>query len=153
MLKDHQELLSALNAHNVKYLVVGGHAVGVHSEPRGTKDLDIFIKADPQNAAAVFEALLEFGAPLQDVSPADFANDADTIYQIGQPPSRVDILQSLPGITFDQAWQNRIPASFGPDIPVNIISQPDLIQNKTAVGRPQDLIDIEKMKAAKQTRK
>jgi len=74
MLKDQKEVLAALNAHGVKYLVVGGHAVSIHSEPRGTKDLDVFIKADEENSKAVFAAFADYGAPLAGMSPADLAD-------------------------------------------------------------------------------
>jgi len=85
-----KELLHAFNAHAVKYLVIEGYAFGVHAEPRGTKNLDLFIRMDQENSEAVFRALAEYGAPLAGLSPADF-RDGST-YQIGQPPERVDIL-------------------------------------------------------------
>src|SRR5438105_5316903 len=91
MPKDLKELLRAFNDRGVKYLVIGGYAYGVHAEPRATKDLDIFIRADEENSQAVFRALVQFGAPLEGLSPADFM-DGST-FQIGQPPARIDLLQ------------------------------------------------------------
>jgi hypothetical protein len=87
MLKDQRDLLVAFNAHGVKYLVVGAHAVGVHAEPRGTKDLGILIQADPDNSEAVFAALAEFGAPLAGMSPSDFNDAPGSVFQIGAPPA------------------------------------------------------------------
>jgi hypothetical protein len=106
MPKDLKELLRAFNDQGVKYLIVGGYAFGVHAEPRATKDLDLFIRADEENSQALFRALAQYGAPLGDLSPADFMDG--TVFQVGQPPARVDILQHIDGISFDQAWENRI---------------------------------------------
>src|SRR5450756_2262700 len=98
--QDHADLLSALNAHGVKYLVVGGYAVGAYSQPRATKDLDVFILCSEENSHAVFRALAEFGAPLAGYEPADF-NDRGSYSQMGEPPLRVDILQVLSGVDFE----------------------------------------------------
>ncbi len=106
MPKELKELLSAFNDHAVKYLIVGGYAFGVHAEPRATKDLDLFIRPDKENSQALFRALAQYGAPLDGLSPDDFMDD--TVFQIGQPPARVDILQHIDGISFDEAWENRI---------------------------------------------
>jgi len=148
MLKDQRELLSVFNAHDVKYLVVGGHAVGIHAEPRGTKDLDIFIKADAENSRAVFAALAEYGAPLAGMTPADFNDKPTSIFQIGVPPGRVDIILGIAGVTFDEAWETRVEEVLGGDVPAHIISREHLIRNKLAVGRLQDLADVEKIREA-----
>lgn len=146
MPQDLKELLSAFNKHGVKYLVVGGYAFGVHAEPRATKDLDLFIRSDELNGAAVYRALTQYGAPLDGLSPRDFI-DGST-FQIGQPPARVDILQSIDGLTFDEAWQNRIEGLIDEEVNVNVISRNDLIRNKLASGREQDLLDAKKLRAA-----
>lgn len=146
MPQDLKELLSAFNKHGVKYLVVGGYAFGVHAEPRATKDLELFIRSDELNAAAVYRALTQYGAPLDGLSPRDFI-DGST-FQIGQPPARVDILQSIDGLTFDEAWQNRIEGLIDEEVNVNVISRNDLIRNKLASGREQDLLDAKKLRAA-----
>ena len=104
MPEDLKELLPAFNDHGVKYLIVGGYAFGVHAEPRATKDLNIFIRSDEENSKAVFRALAQYGAPVEDLTPSDFA----ATFQIGQPPTRIDILQSIDGISFDAAWENRV---------------------------------------------
>jgi hypothetical protein len=146
MPKDLKELLHAFNDHGVKYLVVGGYAYGVYLEPRATKDLDIFISSDEANSQAVFRALTQFGAPLNGLSPADFM-DGST-FQIGQPPARVDILQHIDGIGFEEAWKNRIEGVMDGEIRVFVISKNDLVRNKLASGREQDILDVKKLQAA-----
>jgi hypothetical protein len=146
MPKDLKELLRVFNDHGVKYLVVGGYAYGVHAEPRATKDLDIYIGSDESNSKAVFRALSEFGAPLDGLSPADFV-DGST-FQIGQPPARIDLLQQIDGIGFEEAWKNRIQGLIDGDIPVMVISRKDLIRNKVATGREQDVLDAKKLRAS-----
>jgi hypothetical protein len=146
MLKDQKDLLVAFNAHGVKYLVIGAHAVGVHAEPRGTKDLDLFIKSNEENSKAVFAALADFGAPLAGVTPDDFNDQPSSVFQLGVEPARVDILQGIAGVTFDEAWNNRVERLLDTDIPAHIISFEHLIQNKLASGRYQDLADVEKLR-------
>jgi hypothetical protein len=148
MLKDQKDLLEKFNELGVKYLVIGGHAVGVHSEPRGTKHLDVLIKADPENSRAVFAALAEFGAPIAGLTPEDFNDKPTSVFQMGVPPSRIDILQAIEGVDFDQAWSNRLETFIDDKVPTHVISREDLIQNKLAVGRLQDLLDVEKMREA-----
>ena len=148
MNKDLKDILCALNAHHVEYLVVGAYAVGVHSEPRATKDLDILIRSSVENSQAVFRALAEYGAPLSGLSPASFRDEPGSIFQIGLPPLRVDILQRIAAIDFDEAWQNRVEALVEDEVPAHVISREDLIKNKLAVGRLQDLADVEKIREA-----
>jgi predicted nucleotidyltransferase len=146
MTKDFKDLLRAFNANAVKYLIIGGHALSVHSEPRTTKDLDLFIGSEPENAKAAFRALTQFGAPLQGMSEADFVDG--TTFQIGQPPNRIDVLQQISGITFDEAWANRIDGSIDGEVQAPVISREDLIRNKLASGREQDLLDVKVLRAA-----
>lgn len=146
MLKDQKDLLRAFNEHGVEYLVVGGHAVGFHSEPRGTKDLDVWIRSNPANANAVFSALRDFGAPLAGISPDDFSEHPEAVFQIGVPPSRVDVLQDVSGLKFEEAWQHRVDRMADADLTVHVISREDLIRNKEASGRFIDLADVEKLK-------
>jgi hypothetical protein len=148
MFQDQKDLLVLFNKYGVKYLVIGGYAVGIHSEPRGTKDLDLFIKADQENSERVFRALAEFGAPVAGMSPSDFNDSPTSIFQMGSPPSRIDILQGVEAIDFDEAWANRTEDAVGGDIPAHFISRADLIRNKLAVGRHQDLADVEKLREA-----
>ena len=144
--EDLKDLLRAFNANAVKYLVVGGYAFGVHAEPRATKDLDLFIQPSQENSQAVFRALAQFGAPLDGLGPADFMDG--TIFQIGQPPARVDILQQIDGISFDEAWVNRVEGLVDGEVPAVVISREDLIRNKLASGREQDVLDVKKLRGA-----
>lgn len=138
---DFTDLLSVFNAKNVRYLVIGGYAVIQYAEPRYTKDLDIWISVDKENAVAVYNALKEFGAPLTAMSESDFAEEG-YFYQIGRPPMRVDILMGIPGVDFEKAWQRRVEVDFD-GLSVKFISRDDLIMAKKASGRPQDLIDAD----------
>jgi hypothetical protein len=146
MPKDFKDLLRALNANAAEYLIVGGYALAVHLIPRMTKDLDLFIRSDPENAKAVFRALAQFGAPLEGMTEADFVDG--TIFQIGQEPDRIDILQRIDGVSFDEAWANRIEGAVDGEVPASVISRDDLIRNKLASGREQDLLDVKKLRAA-----
>jgi hypothetical protein len=102
MEKDQRDLLREFNAHNVRFLIVGGYAFSFYTEPRATKDLDIFIDRSPENALRVFRALATFGAPLTGMSPKDFEN-IDAFFQVGVAPSRIDILQTIEAVDFDAA--------------------------------------------------
>lgn len=141
MNSDFNELLRAFNDAGVKYLIVGGHAVMLYSEPRYTKDLDIWVEASAGNAAKVFAALARFGAPLSGLSEADFAQEG-FFYQLGRPPARVDILMSVDGVRFDEAWPNRTEAAFGNGT-AWFIGRTELIRNKRATARHIDLHDAE----------
>src|ERR1700749_4500737 len=139
MPKDLKDLLRVFNQEGVRYLIVGGYAYGVHAEPRATKDLDVFIGSDETNSKAVFRALYEFGAPLEGLSTGDFMYGST--FQIGQPPARIDILQRIDGVDFEDAWKDRIEGNIDGSIPVLLISREHLIRNKMASGRNQDMHD------------
>lgn len=141
---DFKELLSIFAAHNVRYLIVGSYAVMKYSEPRFTKDLDLLIALDRNNANAVFSALKEFGAPLTNLTPDDFTQPG-YFYQMGRPPLRVDIMMSIPGVEFESAWAQR-EITVIDDIALPFISLPDLMKAKQAGGRPQDLTDLKHLK-------
>jgi hypothetical protein len=145
---DFRELLKIFEKHKIRYLVVGGYAVMKYSEPRFTKDLDVLIAPDQDNANAVYSALKEFGAPLENLTSDDFTHE-DYFYQMGRAPLRVDIMMSIPGISFDEAWENRKVVELN-DLKILFISRSDLIRSKEASGRPQDMIDIDKLKEAEQ---
>ncbi len=140
---DFKELLNLFKKHNVKYLVVGGYAVMLYTEPRFTKDLDLLISIEIKNATAVYNALKEFGAPLADLSVKDFSQEG-YFYQMGRPPMRVDILMSIPGVKFSSAWSRRKRLTID-GIEMNFISKEDLIASKKASGRSQDLIDVKNL--------
>lgn len=149
MHSDYKELLSALNAFRVKYLIVGAYAVSIHAQPRATRDIDILIRADAANAEAVFAALARFGAPLQDLTAADF-RELGPFFRLGREPVGVDILTSIPGIQFDAAWDRRVENVVDPTsgLKANFISREDLIAAKLASGRTQDLADVEAIRKA-----
>ena len=151
MNSDFKELLKTFNDYQVKYLVIGGYAVMKYTEPRYTKDLDIWVKADKENAAGVYKALQGYGAPLTGMSEDDFAHEG-YFYQIGVAPVRIDILMSIEGIGFDEAWENRVESDVG-GIQAFFISKRDLIKSKRATGRPQDIIDAELLALSDKTAK
>ena len=140
---DFSDLLKIFNARNVRYLVIGGYAVVQYAEPRYTKDLDLWISTDAENAKAVYAALHEFGAPLAGLTEKDFSEEG-YFFQMGVPPIRVDVLMGIPGLRFDDAWKNRLTVDFD-GIEVVFISKQDLITSKRASGRPQDLIDADSL--------
>ncbi len=144
---DFRELLKIFEKYKIRYLVVGGYAVMKYSEPRFTKDLDVFIATDKNNANGVYSALKEFGAPLENLTPDDFAQKG-YFYQMGRAPLRVDIMMSIPGVEFNEAWENREVVELD-ELKILFISRSDLIRAKEASGRPQDKIDIEKLKKTK----
>ena len=135
-----KELLSVLDRCGAKYLVVGGYAVMLYTEPRYTKDLDIWVEASPENALLVFKALAEFGAPLAGIHAEDFTTP-DLIYQLGVAPSRIDVLTSISGVSFEDAWTRRKEADFG-DVLALFISLED-------PGQRVDLADCERLEDAK----
>lgn len=139
--RDFKELLSVLEKHEVRYLVIGGYAVMLYSEPRWTKDLDIWIATDAANSNAVFAALREFGAPLTGLSEKDFA-EPGYFYQMGNPPLRVDVMMDIPGVDFESSWERRNTRMIE-GLPIHFISREDLVSAKLAAGRDQDLKDVE----------
>jgi predicted nucleotidyltransferase len=143
--KDYKEMLQCLLGENVRFLLVGAYAVAVHGFPRATKDIDFFVWATPDNAANLMRALTKFGAPLHDISEADLSAEG-TVFQIGNSPRRIDIITNISGVTFEQAYANKATIFIeGMEVPV--ISLQDLIANKRASARLQDLADIEKLES------
>lgn len=140
---DFKDLFRTFNEENVEFLVVGAHAVMFYTEPRYTKDLDLWINPTPENSVRVFAALRRFGAPLSGISPEDFTNP-DLVYQIGVEPNRFDILMSISGVEFGEAWAHRQPTAYDGE-PIHILGKNDLMLAKKASGRPQDLLDLEKL--------
>jgi hypothetical protein len=149
MYQDYKDLLSAFHAHGVRYLVVGAYAVIFHAQPRFTKDIDLFIKADPANAQATYTALAAFGASLQGIQPEEFA-DRGSFFRFGRDPHGFDILPDIPGVDFESAWERRVEGLIDPEsgFKAYFISAPDLIASKLAAGRPQDLADAEAIRKA-----
>jgi hypothetical protein len=140
MNRDFVEMLSALSAAGADYLIVGAYAMAAHGWPRATGDIDIWVRPTPDNAARVMQALEAYGAPLFDLS-ADDLTRPDTVFQIGVPPGRVDILSGVSGIEFAEAWASRITVTLA-GVEVSAIGFDALLKNKLAAGRPKDLADI-----------
>jgi len=145
LLPDQLDLLSVFLAHGVRLLVVGGHAVNIYTEPRYTNDLDVLVSGDEANGQAIYRALAEFGAPLQGVTPQDFINKPKQYFQVGVPPARVDVLQSIPAVSFEEAWKRATSVEIKGHA-VRFLSREDLIRNKLAAGRPKDLVDAKELR-------
>jgi hypothetical protein len=150
MHQDFKELLSAFNAGQVRYLIVGGYAVSFHAQPRATKDLDILIGADAENSSAVFAALAKFGAPIEGLSAKDFA-EPENFFRMGTPPVMVDIMPKITGVEFEEAWIRRVDVQIDDDLSVPFISRQDLLIAKLAAGRAQDLIDVDALRESSQS--
>jgi len=141
--RDFAEMLSALSEAGAEFLIVGAHALAAHGTPRATGDLDVWVRPTPANARRVMQALTAFGAPLHDLTLDDLTR-SDTVFQIGVPPSRVDILTGVSGVQFDDAWPRRVALDVE-GAAVSVISREDFIRNKRAIGRPKDLADIDSL--------
>ena len=142
---DFKDLFRILNDARVRYIVVGAHAVAYHTEPRFTKDLDLWVEPSAANATRVWEALARFGAPLQSVTRADLA-DPQLVYQIGVEPNRIDVMMGVEGVTFPTAWRNRVRTTYG-GVRIYVLARSDLVRAKRAAGRPQDLLDLQRLTA------
>jgi hypothetical protein len=139
---DYKELLLLLNEFDVEYLIVGGFAVMKYGEPRYTKDLDVWVHNSSENSVRVVRALKKFGAPIEHdgVGPSTF-EEKQVVYQIGIAPVRIDILTSITGVEFAEAWKKRVASTFF-GVPVHFICLDDLRANKRALGRSSDLKDL-----------
>lgn len=136
-------MLEALGQEGVEFVVVGAFALAAHGVPRATGDIDIWVRPTPTNANRILAALASFGAPLMahGISARDFETP-DLVYQLGLPPHRIDLLTSVDGLRFEEAWARRTSATlFGLEVP--ILAREDLITNKRATARPRDLLDVE----------
>lgn len=145
------DLLAAFRACGVRYLIIGGWAVSIHAQPRATKDLDIFVSPEPSNIEAVYEALMRFGAPLNNMDRTQFL-ESGTFFRVGAPPCQVDIFPAIPGLKFETCWPNRLEVPLDADnmLTANIISAEDLIAAKVASGREQDVADAHAIRRAQQ---
>jgi hypothetical protein len=141
--RDFRDLFSTFAAFEVRFLVVGGYAVAFHAEPRYTKDLDVWIDPEPGNARRAWKALAAFGAPMADLREGDLS-DPGMVFQMGLPPNRIDILTSIEGLAFPEAWSRRALSKYA-DVEIAYLSRADLIVNKRAVGRPQDDLDVQRL--------
>jgi hypothetical protein len=148
---DFKELLLTFNAHDVEYLIVGAHALAAHGHVRATKDLNVWVRPAESNAQKVLQALTDFGAPLGDLTAADLSKK-DTIFQIGVPPLRIDIITDVDGVDFSDAWPDRVETLFG-GVPAFVISRHHLITNKKTAARLQDLADVQQLEIDPKTKR
>jgi predicted nucleotidyltransferase len=142
--EDFEEFVRLLNRHNVEYMVVGGYAMAFHGKPRYTGDLDIWIKISETNAKMLVKVMDDFGMTSLGFEKSDFLRPG-YISQIGYPPLRIDILNTIDGVQFEEAYQNRLILEEG-DLKIVYIGLTDLLQNKIASGRKQDEVDVEEIK-------
>jgi hypothetical protein len=142
--KDFEKFIGLLNKHDVRYLIVGGYAFSFHAEPRFTKDIDFFVDSSGDNPERLLRTLNEFGFGKLGLARKDFLKSGQVV-QLGVAPVRIDLMTSISGMDFATAWKNRISGAFGA-VRAYFISKLDLIKNKMATGRKQDLGDIEKLK-------
>jgi hypothetical protein len=141
--RDFAEMLAALSAAGAEYLLVGAHALAAHGVVRATGDLDVWVRPTPDNASKVWRALLAFGAPLHELTERDLATP-DVVFQIGVAPYRIDLLTSIDGVSFEEAWRNRAAVRVeGQEI--TLIGREDFLRNKRATGRLRDLADAEEL--------
>lgn len=143
MNRDFKDMLRLLEDHGVDYLVVGGYAVIRYTQPRFTKDLDIWIRPSKENATKTANALRAFGVPLIEVTEDDFAEEG-LQFMIGIHPNAIDFLTSIKGLDFDEAWERKMVVETSTS-QINYVSIPDLIASKQASGRTQDIADIEEI--------
>jgi hypothetical protein len=145
MNRDFRDLLAEFNAHGAEYMIVGAHALAAHGHIRATKDLDVWLRPEPANDRRVLRALKAFGAPLQDLTEEDLVHPG-LVFQIGVPPVRIDLVTSIDGVSFSEAWLARVQTVFA-DQTVAVLSREHLIRNKRSTGRTQDLADAEWLEA------
>jgi hypothetical protein len=143
---DFRDLLIQFADRGVEFVIVGAYALAVHGAPRASGDIDLFVRPSPPNAQRVYDALRRFGAPLDAarVRPADFAEEG-TVYQIGLPPRRIDLMTQITGVSFDEAWSSRTILQLEGRA-VSCIGRSALVKNKEATGRPQDLADVARLR-------
>jgi hypothetical protein len=139
--QDFRDLLELFYAHKIEYMIVGGYALAFHGAPRYTGDIDIFIKSDAENAQRILSALDKFGFKSIGLTIEDFENP-EKVVQLGVPPVRVDIITSLSGVTWEDAYSGKATGKYG-DISVYYIVRKQFISNKRPIGRKKDLADIE----------
>ena len=144
---DFSDMLSALSAEGVEYLLIGAYAMAVHGVPRATGDIDLWVRPSAENAERALRALARYGAPLAGLQAGDLRADG-MVLQIGVAPNRVDVITSIDGVTFDEAWSRRITAEVG-GLTISVIGRQDLIRNKRATGRPRDRADADQLEETK----
>lgn len=142
--ENFKDMLSALNDAGVEYLLVGAYALAAHGIPRATGDIDFWVRPNTENAKRIWRALLEFGAPTHQINVDDFAV-SDIVFQIGVPPERIDILTSISGVEFSDAWSSRLLVEIE-GISVPVLGLRELLRNKSSSGREKDNADLPAIK-------
>jgi Nucleotidyl transferase of unknown function (DUF2204) len=137
--RDFREFAELLAANGVEALLVGSYALAAHGHPRYSGDIDFWVRRTPENIARLLDALVDFGFGSMGLKPEDF--DADKVIQLGHPPRRIDLLTALDGVDFDTCWADREQVDIG-GVTLQVIGRADLVANKRAAGRPQDLADL-----------
>jgi len=145
--KDFEELLDAFLRHDVRFVIVGAHALAHHAKPRYTKDLDLFVEPEPGNAMRIVAALEEFGFGGLGIAQSDF-DQPGRILQLGAPPNRVDVMTAIDGVSFSEAFESRVEGAYG-SLRVPFIGYEAMVRNKAAAGRLQDLADLETLKRSR----
>lgn len=143
--KDFEDFVRLLNKHKVEYMVVGGYALALHGKPRHTGDLDIWIRISNENAAKLVKVINDFGMSSLGLQKEDFL-EVGYISQIGYPPLRIDILNNIDGVTYEEAVTNMLQMQLEDDLAINFIGLADFVKNKQASGRKQDVADIKEIK-------
>jgi hypothetical protein len=144
---DFRDILSAFAAEDVEFMVVGAYALAAHGLPRATGDIDLWVGTAGENPGRVRKALIRFGAPVDALAEDDLRRP-DLVFQIGVAPQRIDVLTSIDGVNFADAWGCRLQADLG-GLSLPVISRDDLIRNKRACSRPQDLADLARLEESK----
>lgn len=141
--REFQELFKSLNGHGVEYVIVGGYAMGHYGVPRTTQDMDILLHASPDHAPKIIAALEDFGFGGTGLTEADF-QEPRFFFRLGRVPVQVDLLTTISGVSWDDAWANRSPGRYG-DVPVQYIGRAEFIRNKLTAGRPEDIGDVSRI--------
>jgi len=148
--RDLIDLLAAFASEKVDFVLVGGHAVAFHSIPRATKDLDVLLASTPGNQERAAAALAKFGAPRNVVDAARHMTEDEIVY-VGRPPQRIDVLRRIDGVSANEVLAHAVATTFG-GVAVKVISLDDLIANKRASARPQDILDVAALERARARR-
>lgn len=138
--EDYKEMLQILLNHEVKFLIVGAYAMGAHGYPRATGDFDLWVEPSAENSKRIYQSLIEFGAPLSEVTEKTFTEEG-IIFQIGVAPRRIDIITQIDGVIFEDAYKTRNLIETE-NLPIPFISKENLIKNKQSTGREKDIIDV-----------
>ncbi len=138
--KDHREFIELLNEHKVKYVIVGGHAVAFHGYPRMTGDIDFLVERSTANARRLKSVMVAFGFESLKLRPRDLV-EPNLVIQLGRPPNRIDITTTITGVSFEEAWAERVRVEWH-GLLVNFISKAHLKKNKMLTGRAKDIADL-----------